>query len=175
MGMRPVDRWNARLNFLPCLSLWLNSLGIPFAAWATFKLWREGLWLPAWVDLLCAVNLGLFAMSLVALYVRTWRRSALVLKTRRARALYLLRVNPLFLMVWWLVWLIPLWIGFRMYLRDEGLVWERTVKNDANHGLVRGQPKMAEVIKMWPKERTPALEATVTGASRQQAKGVSNG
>jgi hypothetical protein len=111
----------------------------------------------------------------VALYVRTWRRSALVLKTRRARALYLLRVNPVFLMVWWLVWLIPLWIGFRMYLRDEGLVWERTVKNDANHGLVRGQQKMAEVIKMWPKERTPALEATVTGASRQQAKGVSNG
>ena len=40
-------------------------------------------------------------------------------------------------MAWWLIWLIPLWIGLRMFLRDEGLVWERTEKTDANHKLVR--------------------------------------
>ena len=48
----------------------------------------------------------------------------------------MLRVNPLFQMVWWLVWLIPLWIGFRMYLKEGGLVWHRTPKIDANHDLI---------------------------------------
>jgi zona occludens toxin (predicted ATPase) len=46
-------------------------------------------------------------------------------------------------MVWWLVWLIPLAIGFKMYLRDEGLVWERTEKSDANNELVRGEVAVA--------------------------------
>jgi hypothetical protein len=42
-------------------------------------------------------------------------------------------------MVYWILWLVPLAIGFRMYLRDGGLVWERTEKVDANHDLVRAQ------------------------------------
>jgi hypothetical protein len=40
-------------------------------------------------------------------------------------------------MIWWFLWLIPLFIGFRMYLRDEGLAWQRTEKTDANKVLIR--------------------------------------
>ena len=57
---------------------------------------------------------------LARMYRSTWKRTALVLGTRRARLWYLLRVNPVFLSVWWLFWLVPLWIGYRMYMHDEG-------------------------------------------------------
>jgi hypothetical protein len=40
------------------------------------------------------------------------------------------------LLGWWLFWIVPLVIGFRMYLRDGGLVWERTVKINANNDLI---------------------------------------
>ena len=59
-----------------------------------------------------------------------------MLGTRRERLYYLLRVNPLFLMGWWLFWIVPLAIGFKMYLQDGGLVWERTVKINANNDLI---------------------------------------
>jgi hypothetical protein len=51
----------------------------------------------------------------------------------------MLRVNPLFVMFWWILWLIPLFIGLRMYLRDDGLVWQRTKKTNANESLVLEQ------------------------------------
>jgi hypothetical protein len=31
----------------------------------------------------------------------------------------------------------PLFIGIQMFVRDKGLIWERTEKVDANHDLVR--------------------------------------
>jgi hypothetical protein len=34
-------------------------------------------------------------------------------------------------------WTIPLWIGYRMYRQNLGLVWERTLKKDDNKVLVR--------------------------------------
>jgi hypothetical protein len=49
----------------------------------------------------------------------------------------MLRVNPLALMIWWFLWIVPLAIGSRMYLRDEGLAWQRTEKIDANKLLIR--------------------------------------
>lgn len=137
MGMSPLGRAKVWLNFLPCLSLSLNSLGIPLGLWASWSAWSGNNILPDWAIALSVVNLAVFGLSMLGLYVRTWRRSALVLPDRRERLKYLLRVNPVFIMVWWLVWLIPLWIGFRMFLRNEGLVWERTEKTDANHTLVR--------------------------------------
>jgi glycosyltransferase XagB len=73
----------------------------------------------------------------VSIYWTTWKRTALVLNSRRDRLWYLLRVNPISLMVWWLIWLVPLWIGYRMFREDGGLVWARTVKIDANAMLVR--------------------------------------
>lgn len=137
MGMPRRARFKAWLNFLPCLSLSLNSLGIPLGLWASWSSWSGQDILPLWAVALSLANLSVFALSMAFLYTRTWTRAALVLPGRRDRIKYLLRVNPVFIMVWWLVWLIPLWIGFRMFLRNEGLVWERTEKTDANHRLVR--------------------------------------
>ena len=48
----------------------------------------------------------------------------------------MLRVNPVSLAIWWLIWLVPLWIGYRMYVHDKGLVWERTEKINANEPLM---------------------------------------
>lgn len=142
MGYTPWQRFRAWLNFLPCLSLSVNSIGFPIGAWAIWSHWRgngtipeAGVWL-AWA------NIAVLALLLASLYASIWKRSRLVLDTRFKRAWYLLRVNPVSLMTWWLIWCIPLWIGFRMFRKDEGLVWERTVKINANHKLIlleRGQ------------------------------------
>ena len=137
MGMKPRDRLKAWLNFLPCLSLWLNAVGVPVGIWALWRWHEETSPLPLWFVPLVVVNLFCFALSMTALYVVIWRRTALVLDSVPGRLWYMLRVNPLFVLVWWVVWLIPLAIGFKMYLRDEGLVWERTEKSDANNDLVR--------------------------------------
>lgn len=137
MGMPWPARFKAWLNFLPCLSLSLNSLGLPLGIWASWSAWSGQNILPGWAVALSLVNLTVFTLSMSALYVRTWRRAALVLPRRKDRIRFLLRVNPVFILAWWLVWLVPLWIGFRMFLRNEGLVWERTEKTDANHDLVR--------------------------------------
>ncbi|MCW5720670.1 MAG: glycosyltransferase [Devosia sp.] len=137
MGMAPRDRLKAWLNFLPCLSLSLNSIGLPLGIWVSANFLFGASVVPFWAVALSLVNIVIFVLSMTRLYVRTWQRSALVLPRRRDRLWYLLRVNPVFIMVWWLIWLIPLWIGLRMFLRDEGLVWERTEKTDANHALVR--------------------------------------
>ena len=153
MGMPWPARFKAWLNFLPCLSLSVNSIGLPLGAWATWSAWNGQNVLPDWAIVLSLANLAAFALSMSALYVRTWRRAALVLPARKDRIRYLLRVNPVFILVWWLVWLVPLWIGFRMFLRNEGLVWERTEKTDANHDLVR----VARTRKSSPKARSAAV------------------
>lgn len=146
MGMRPRDRFKAWLNFLPCLSLWLNAVGVPVGLWALWRWYDGSSPLPLWLAPLVAINVYFFALSLTMLYIRTWQRTALVLDGFWARVWYMLRVNPLFVMIWWVVWLIPLAIGFKMYLRDEGLVWERTEKSDANNELVRtGAARMRKV------------------------------
>lgn len=137
MGMKPMDRVKAWLNFLPCLSLWLNAVGVPVGIWALWR-WHEGTSpLPLWFAPFVGLNIYLFIVSMAALYIRTWKRTGLVLNGLWPRIRYMLRVNPVFILVWWVVWLIPLAIGFKMYLRDEGLVWERTEKTDANNELVR--------------------------------------
>lgn len=48
-----------------------------------------------------------------------------------------LRLNPVFVMAYWLFWSVSMIIGIQMFIRDKGLVWERTEKVDANHDLVR--------------------------------------
>jgi cellulose synthase/poly-beta-1,6-N-acetylglucosamine synthase-like glycosyltransferase len=158
MGMSPIDRIKAWLNFLPCLSLSLNSIGLPLGIWASADHLLGNGTVPGWALLLSLLNLCAFGASMTCLYVRTWQRSALVLPRWQDRVWYLLRVNPLFVLVWWLIWLIPIWIGFRMYLRDEGLVWERTEKTDANHGLVRAAAS-----------RPAAVLRAVTGSGQSPA------
>ncbi|MDB5472926.1 MAG: glycosyl transferase [Devosia sp.] len=160
MGMPPAARFKAWLNFLPCLSLSLNSLGLPLGSWAIYNGWIGQQIVPDWMLQLSLLNLLIFLVSTSALYVRTWRRSALVLPRRRDRLWYLLRINPIALLIWWTIWLIPLFIGFRMYLRDEGLVWERTLKNDANHLLVR-QTAARPALAPEPDEVAAVLPAQI--------------
>ncbi|WP_378943074.1 glycosyltransferase family 2 protein [Mesorhizobium sp. ANAO-SY3R2] len=137
MGYSRWQRFRAWLNFLPCLSLSINSIGFPVGVWAIWSVWRgdgiipqAGVWL-SWA------NVTILSLLLASLYVSIWKRTRLVLDTRLMRAWYILRVNPVSIMIWWLIWCIPLWIGFQMFRKDGGLVWERTVKIDANHNLIR--------------------------------------
>lgn len=156
MGYTPWQKFRARLNFLPCLSLGVNSIGFPLGGWAIWHWWQGSGTIPEAGTWLSLVNMACLCALLANLYVSIWRRSALVLESRWRRAWYLLRVNPVSLMLWWLVWTIPLWIGFRMFRKDEGLVWERTEKIDANRQLIMAQKALtAEARPMLP----PAKEA----------------
>ncbi|HEY3766125.1 MAG TPA: glycosyltransferase family 2 protein [Gaiellales bacterium] len=137
MGMRRRDRVRAWTNFLPCLSLAVNPLGIPIGVWALVEWWRGTSPLPIWMLLLAISSIGLYCISMGITYSRTWSRTALVLDRRRDRLHYMLRVNPLFLWVYWIWWSVPIAVGLRMYLGDGGRVWERTEKVDAIHELVR--------------------------------------
>lgn len=132
------ERVKAWMNFLPCMSLWLNAVGLPIGIWAAADYHFAGQpALPMWATAIAILNLTLFAVSMTGIYRNTWKRTALVLKRRRDRIWYMIRINPLSIMVFWLIWLIPLWIGWRMFRSDGGLVWERTVKINANEELVR--------------------------------------
>ncbi|MEP9400095.1 glycosyltransferase family 2 protein [Mesorhizobium sp. KR2-14] len=136
MGYTPWQRFRAWLNFLPCLSLAVNSAGFPLGVWAIWNHWSGDGVIPVAGVWLALGNIAALSLILISLYVSIWKRSRLVLESRLKRAWYIVRVNPLSLMLWWLIWCIPLWIGFRMFHKDEGLVWERTVKIDANHDLI---------------------------------------
>ena len=137
MGMRRRDRIRAWTNFLPCLSLAVNPLGVPIGIWALW-VWYEGTSpLPVGLILLAVSTIVLYCISMSITYASTWRRTALVLEHRRDRLHYMLRVNPVFLWAYWLWWSVPIAVGTWMYFRDGGRVWERTEKTDAIHELVR--------------------------------------
>jgi glycosyltransferase XagB len=139
LGYTPIERVKAWLNFLPCLFLSLNSIGVPIGIWAIIAWSLQASPLPRWLVILAAVNILMFVISLANMYVGAWRMTKVVLPSFWKRLLYLVRVNPLFLLVFWIFWLIPLWIGWRMYRRDTGLVWERTVKLNAIESAVRAR------------------------------------
>jgi cellulose synthase/poly-beta-1,6-N-acetylglucosamine synthase-like glycosyltransferase len=139
LGFTPWEKFKAWMNFLPCLSLWVNAIGFPIGVWAIVQWIRDADIIPLWLTVLCTINVVAYVLSMLALYVNTWKRTGLVLTRTSDRILYLLRINPLFLMVWWVVWLVPLFIGLRMYLAGGGLVWERTEKINANEDLIMHQ------------------------------------
>lgn len=137
MGMTRRQRWRARLNLVPCLSLALNPIGFAVGIWAGIDSVDGGdEVVPRWAAALGVVAMALSAGVLGYLLVRAWTMTRPVLSPAR-RVVYLLRVNPLFTLAYWLLWIVPLVQGFSMYVRDAGLVWERTEKRDANHTLVR--------------------------------------
>jgi glycosyltransferase XagB len=137
MGMRRRDRLRAWTNFLPCLSLGVNPLGIPVGVWALVEWVRGTSPLPVGLLVLGIATIVLYCVSMGITYASTWRRTALVLEHRRDRVRYMLRVNPVFLWFYWLWWSVPIAVGLGMYLRGGGRVWERTEKVDAIHELVR--------------------------------------
>lgn len=136
LGFTPLEKAKAWMNFLPCLSLWINTAGAPTGAWGLWTFVSGSNLLPLPLVALCTFNLVAFAITMTALYARTWARTALVLGSLKGRLGYMLRVNPLFVAIWWAIWLIPLAIGLWMHLRDRGRVWERTEKINANKVLI---------------------------------------
>jgi glycosyltransferase XagB len=137
LGFSLVDKIKAWLIFLPCLTMSLNIVGLPLCVWAAVK-WYEGTGiLPVWSYYWAAVNLSLYVFSMTVLYYRTWIRTKLIMDRASERFVYMLRINPLFVGLWWMFWTIPLWIGYGMYRNNLGLRWERTLKKDDNRLLVR--------------------------------------
>lgn len=138
MGMTPAQRFRARLNFVPCLSLAFNPIGFAVGIWAIVAvIASHGKVLNPVTITLSSVTVLLALALMIRGMVQAGRMSRPVLPRRRDRLRYVLRVNFLFVMVYWLWWLIPLAKGFSMFLRDGGLVWERTEKRDANRELIR--------------------------------------
>jgi hypothetical protein len=142
MGMSFRQRMRARLNLVPCLGLLISAVGIPIGVWALVEACLGRRPVDPGLFVLSVVNLVGAALILANLYTVAWTRSALVLDNRRSRLTYMLRINPLFLIMYWLLWTVPLVIGTTMFMRDRGLVWQRTEKNDANHELVRTSPSI---------------------------------
>lgn len=135
LHMTSYEQFLAWCNLIPCLSLWVNIIAWPSSIWAFVGYLNGYHCLPMWVVILSLFNIGCASGMLISIYYLVWTRSALVLGTIRSRLWYMLRVNPIMAMIWWVVWLIPLWLGFRMFLGDGGLVWIRTTKVNANRKL----------------------------------------
>jgi len=138
MGMPFRKRFRARLNLVPCISLALNPIGLGVGIAVLVAAFVDGgriISLP--LEYLSFVTIGLTVVVMARGQLAAWRQTALFLHTRRERLSFMARVNPLNLLVYWLWWSIPLAIGFWMFLADRGLRWERTLKVDANHDLVR--------------------------------------
>jgi glycosyltransferase XagB len=97
------QRQLARLNFLPCIFLLVNFVGLPIGVWAILGLIHGTSSIPATVVGLSIVNIVGYSANMIYIYRATWRRSALVLKTRRERLKYMWRINPIFLWIWWFI------------------------------------------------------------------------
>ncbi len=148
IGLTPGERALAWVNFLPCLLLAVNPIGIPVGVWALVESVEHHGYLPSFLLGLGAFNVAAWIANLTLIYLATWRRTRIVLESRMERLRYMLRVNPLCMLVFWLIWVIPLVLGLQMYLRDKGLVWERTEKVDANHDLVLALNEQAVMARL---------------------------
>jgi glycosyltransferase XagB len=148
MGMSFWQAQKARLNIVPCLSLTVNAVGLPLGIWALYE-WFNGTSPLSvyWVGL-AILNIASYVLLMTRIYIATWQRTSLVLSHFWDRVKYLIRVNPIFLWVYWLIWLIPIIIGFQMFLRDRGREWIRTEKVDANHVLIRKKQRIGEGVKV---------------------------
>ncbi len=139
MGYTWRQRMRARLTLVPCFSLLLNPLGLVLGSWSLWGLLAGWRLFPMWTVPLCLANLVLAGFMLTTNYYTAWVRSGMVLDDLRDRLHFMLRVSPPALIFYWMIWSVPIVIGINMFRHDRGLVWERTEKVDANHGLVRGQ------------------------------------
>jgi cellulose synthase/poly-beta-1,6-N-acetylglucosamine synthase-like glycosyltransferase len=136
MGMKFWQRQQARLNFAPTLSLAINPFGLPTGAYALYIFITSEGPFPLWVFALSLSNIGLYFVVMGQAYWNAWHRTKLVMKKKSDRIQYMFRVNPLFIFGWYLIWNIPIWIGFGMFLADRGKAWARTLKVDADRHFV---------------------------------------
>lgn len=138
MGMKWSHRLRARLNLMPCMCLMISPLGIATGAGALVAtLTSNTRVMDVPLELLSFVTILATVLVIAIGQLGAVRQSGLVLRSKRERALFMARVNPLFLFAYWLWWAVPMAIGFWMFLGDRGQRWERTTKIDANHELVR--------------------------------------
>jgi cellulose synthase/poly-beta-1,6-N-acetylglucosamine synthase-like glycosyltransferase len=137
MGMPRRARWRARLNLVPVLSLTLNPLALVTAIWATIEVAVLHHHLPTWVNLLSLLSIVCGVPLMAYRWYLAWKKIAPVLPAKRDRLKFVFRVNPVFSFFYGIWWILPMARGFTMYLLDQGLRWERTVKTDANHDLIR--------------------------------------
>lgn len=145
MGYTFWERFKARLVLMPCLSLAINIIGIPVGIWALWVYITRADVVPTWTVYLSLLNILLFIIAISFLYANTWRRTGLVCTRWQDRVWYMIRINPISAIIYWVLWIVPLFIGFRMYLLDEGLAWQRTEKIDANKLLIRRKFRRAAV------------------------------
>ncbi len=162
LGLTPWQRFKCWLIFLPCLSLWINAVGLPLGVWAAWMYFSQAHVVPAWTFWIAVLNVAMFAVSLSMLYANTWRRTGLVCRHWSQRVWYMIRINPVSAMIWWFLWAIPLFIGFRMYLLDEGLAWQRTEKIDANKVLIRAKYSKVTRDYVVPNRDTPVAQMEKT-------------
>jgi cellulose synthase/poly-beta-1,6-N-acetylglucosamine synthase-like glycosyltransferase len=140
MGMKFWHRQLARLNFVPTLSLTINVIGLPTGAYALYVFITSWGPFPPWVFVLSLINIFLYIALIGQAYWNAWRRTKLVLSKTSSRIWYMVRVNPLVLFLWYLLWTVPIVIGFGMFLADKGKAWARTEKVDADRRFVSDTP-----------------------------------
>jgi glycosyltransferase XagB len=137
MGMTAPQRFRARLNLFPCISLLVNPVGIAVGLWVLALIIAGDRPIDLPLEVLSAINCLGALIIFTYNWINAWKVSKPVLANRRDRLLLAFRMNPLFVLVYWIFWSVSIIIGIQMFLRDKGLVWERTTKVDANHHLVR--------------------------------------
>ena len=160
MGMNFRQRFKARLNFVPCLALVLNAVGLPLGLWVLIEAILGRSPLNLGIVVLSVINVIAAIVVLGRVYGAAWSRSGLVLGNKRDRLHFMFRVNPVFLISYWLFWIVSLAIGFSMFVRDRGLAWQRTEKIDANHTLVRSSAEYVGEGGSHPAEVQPSTGLT---------------
>ena len=144
MGMSAGQRFRARLNLIPCLSLLVNPLGLAVGIWILVLAINgsDRVGLP--LTVLAGFNVLSSLIIIGHNWFNVWRVSHLVLDRPVSRLHLAFRLNPIFVMAYWVFWVLAIVIGIQMFMRDKGLVWERTEKIDANHDLVRSLELISE-------------------------------
>jgi cellulose synthase/poly-beta-1,6-N-acetylglucosamine synthase-like glycosyltransferase len=144
MGMPFWRRMQARLNIIPVLSHAINVIGLPTGIYALY-LFLSGISVfPLWIVLLSAANIAFYILTMGIFYANAWKRTKLVLNKWYSRVWYMLRINPIVMFLYHVMWVVPLTIGFAMFLTDRGKVWIRTQKYDADHRFADAAPQWAQ-------------------------------
>ena len=157
MGMTWQQRALARMNFVPCLGLALNVVGLPVGAWLLYEVLTGHRLLDIPMVIISSANILAAVAVVLRMYAAAWVRSRLVLDRLSQRIWFVVRVNPVCLIGYWLLWVVPLAIGLWMFLFDGGLTWQRTVKVDADHVLLRSEYRLLAEVGAGADARTLTL------------------
>jgi len=168
MGMPFWRRMQARLNIVPVLSHPINVIGLPTGAYALYLFVKGADPFPLWLVALSALNIIFYAVMVSVFLRNAYHRTKLVLVKPRQRLSYMLRVNPITLFLYHVVWAIPICIGFVMFLADRGKTWRRTPKFDADHRFIEPGPEEL----LWERRSAlPEKSAEAVGAERSSLGG----